>query len=469
VAMGPISTGLGEIFMYVLETDSGARDEDGRLYDPTALRELQDYVLKPQLRTLKGVAEVNAIGGYEKQYHVTPDPHKLMAYGLSFNDVIEALKRDNLDVGAGYIENYGQQKLVRVPGRMTDWRDLRSVVVGSSDGIPVRLSQVADLGIGRELRTGAATENGREVVLGTVFMLMGENSRVVARRVAEKMESMQASLPQGVKVRVLYDRTTLVDRTLATVRKSLLEGAVLVIVVLFLLLGNVKAALAAALVIPVAMLFTVTGMVQTRITGNLMSLGAIDFGLIVDGAVIIVENCMRRLGEAWRGRGALSVAERLRVVRAATVEVATPSLFGVLIILAVYLPILALGGIEGKMFHPMAWTVIYALTAALVLSVTLIPALIAVLFTGKVAEKENAFLQTCKRVYRPLLEVSLRNRPGVVSAALVLVFACGFMASRMGTEFIPNLDEGDVALHAMRIPERASTSQWRCRWFWKSA
>jgi cobalt-zinc-cadmium resistance protein CzcA len=453
VSMGPISTGLGEIFMYVIEPDSGAMDASGRLYDPAALRELQDYVIKPQLRNLKGVAEVSAIGGYEKQYHVTPDPRKLMAYGLSFSDVIQALERDNLNVGAGYIENSGEQKLVRIPGRMTDWRDLENVVVGTPEGVPVRLSQVADIGLGRELRTGAATENGKEVVIGTVFMLMGENSREVSRRVAEKMEAVQASLPVGVKARVLYDRTNLVDRTIRTVRNSLLEGALLVIVVLFLLLGNIKAALATALVIPLAMLFTVTGMVHGRVSGNLMSLGALDFGLIVDGAVIIVENCLRRLGEAQHRLGRiLPREERLQVVRTATLEVAKPSLFGVFIILSVYLPILALSGIEGKMFHPMAWTVIFALLAALLLSVTAVPALVGLLFTGKIAEKENGFLRFCKRFYAPLLDTCLQNRRLVAGGALVLIVLCSLLSTRMGREFIPNLDEGDITIQALRIP-----------------
>lgn len=453
VSMGPISTGLGEIFMYVIETDSGAKDASGRPYDPAALRELQDYVIKPQFRNLKGVAEVSAIGGYEKQYHVTPDPRKLMAYGLSFEDVVGALEKDNLNVGAGYIETSGEQKLVRIPGRMTDWRHLENVVVGTPNGVPVRLNQVADIGLGRELRTGAATENGKEVVLATVAMLMGENSRDVSQRVAEKMKSVQASLPEGVKIRVLYDRTNLVDRTIRTVQKSLLEGALLVIVVLFLLLGNFKAALATALVIPLAMLLTVTGMVHGRVSGNLMSLGALDFGLIVDGAVIIVENCLRRLGEAQHRIGkALGLEERLSVVRAATLEVAKPSLFGVFIILSVYLPILALSGIEGKMFHPMAWTVILALLAALVLSVTVVPALVGLIFTGKVAEKENAFLRFCKRVYLPVLDLCLQNRRMVVGGALVLVLLCGLLATRMGREFIPNLDEGDIALQSLRIP-----------------
>jgi cobalt-zinc-cadmium resistance protein CzcA len=452
VSMGPISTGLGEIFMYVLEGDSAARDASGKAFDPSALRELQDYVVKPQLRNLKGVAEVNAIGGYEKQYHVTPDPGKLRAYGLSFEDVLSALERDNLNMGAGYIENSGEQKLVRIPGRMTDWRELENVVVGNPDGVPIRLSQVAEIGLGKELRTGAATENGREVVLGTVFMLMGENSREVSRRVAAQMEAVQNSLPKGVKIRVLYDRTDLVDRTIATVRDNLLEGALLVIVVLFLLLGNIKAALATALVIPLSMLFTVTGMVHARVSGNLMSLGALDFGIIVDGAVIIVENCLRRLGEAQHRLGMLGRAERMRVVREATSEVAKPSLFGVFIILAVYLPILALSGIEGKMFHPMAWTVIFALLAALVLSVTAVPALVAILFTGKVAEKENAFMRACKSAYRPLLEFSLQHRVLVASSALLLVVLCSLLTTRMGREFIPSLDEGDIAMHALRIP-----------------
>ncbi|MCK5088694.1 MAG: CusA/CzcA family heavy metal efflux RND transporter, partial [Hyphomicrobiaceae bacterium] len=373
--MGPIATGLGEIFMFTVEAEDDARTEDGRAYTPTDLRTLQDWVIKPQLRNVPGVTEVNAVGGFKRQYHVTPWPQRLSAYGLTVNDVIAALTRNNANVGAGYIERYGEQYLVRVPGQAQGLEDLKQIIVDHRDGIPIRILDVADVIMGKELRTGAATENGREVVLGTVFMLIGENSRTVSRAVATKLEEANLALPAGVVAKAVYDRTRLVERTIATVEKNLLEGALLVIVVLFLLLGNIRAALITAAIIPLSMLFTITGMVQNKVSGNLMSLGALDFGLIVDGAVIIVENCLRRFGEAQRQLGRLLTREeRFSLTATATDEVIRPSLFGVFIITIVYVPIFALTGVEGKMFHPMAFTVITALLSALILSLTVVPA-----------------------------------------------------------------------------------------------
>jgi heavy metal efflux system protein len=451
--LGPITTGLGEIYMYSVEAEAGARTDQGLEFTPTDLRTVQDWIIKPQLRNLKGVVEVNSIGGYERQYQVAPDPDKLVAYGLSFGDVVEALSRNNANVGAGYIENHGEQQLIRVPGRIAGLEDIRRVVVGHHEGIPIHLDRVAETAIGKELRTGAATMNGKETVLGTVFMLMGENSRDVSRRVALKMEEINRSLPKGLVARTVYDRTTLVDRTIDTVKKNLLEGAVLVIVVLFLLLGNVRAALVTACIIPFSMLFTITGMVQGRISGNLMSLGALDFGLIVDGAVIIVENCIRRLAEGQHRLGrVLEREERFALVFSATKEVARPSIFGALIIMAVYLPILTLTGVEGKMFQPMALTVILALLGAMILSVTFIPAVVALAFGGRLSERENPVMRAAKAVYGPLLRLALRNRSATLAAAAMLTLVCGLMAARMGSEFIPGLDEGDVALHALRIP-----------------
>jgi cobalt-zinc-cadmium resistance protein CzcA len=451
--MGPIATGLGEIFMYTVEAKPGARRPDGKLWTPEDLRTLQDWVIRPQLRNTPGVTEVNTIGGFERQYHVTPLPDRLSAYGLTMADVVSALERNNANVGAGYVERYGEQYLVRVPGQATGVEDLQAVIVASRNGVPIRVADLADVGLGQELRTGAATENGQEVVLGTVFMLVGENSREVARATAARLEEAAKALPAGVTAEPIYDRTHLVDRAIATVEKNLVEGAILVIVVLFLLLGNIRAALITAAVIPLSMLLTITGMVQSKVSGNLMSLGALDFGLIVDGAVIIVENCLRRLGEAQHRQGRLlSRDERFSLVASAASEVIRPSLFGVLIITLVYVPIFALTGVEGKMFHPMAITVVIALTAALVLSLTFVPAAVAMFVTGKVEEKESPIMRGARRFYEPALEMALRLRVVFVAGAVVLVAITALAASRMGSEFVPNLDEGDIAMHALRIP-----------------
>ena len=451
--LGPIATGLGEIFMYTVEADRGARRPDGELYTPEDLRTLQDWVIRPQLRNTPGVTEVNTIGGFERQYHVTPWPDRLVAYGVTMAEVVEALNRNNANVGAGYVERYGEQYLVRVPGQAESLEDLGSIIVSSRNGVPVRVADVADLVMGEELRTGAATEDGREVVLGTVFMLVGENSRTVARAVAARLDEAAKALPAGVKAVPVYDRTDLVDRAIRTVETNLVEGALLVIVVLFLLLGNIRAALITAAVIPVTMLMTITGMVRTGVSGNLMSLGALDFGLIVDGAVIIVENCLRRFGEAQHRLGRLlSRDERFALAASASGEVIRPSLFGVLIITLVYVPIFALTGVEGKMFHPMAITVVMALTFALVLSLAFVPAAVAMFVTGKVEEKESFVMRGARRVFQPALDLALRMRVAFVAMAVALVAIAGLGASRMGSEFIPNLDEGDIALHALRIP-----------------
>ena len=451
--LGPISTGLGEIFMYTVEAKSGARSPDGKAYTPEDLRTLQDWVIRPQLRNTPGVTEVNTIGGFERQYHVTPLPERLSAYGLTMADVTDALAKNNSNVGAGYIERYGEQYLVRVPGQASGIEDLRGTIIVNRNGAPIRIGDVADVGLGEELRTGAATKNGKEVVLGTVFMLVGENSRTVARATAVRLEQAAKALPPGIVAEAVYDRTELVDRAIATVEKNLVEGALLVIFVLFLLLGNIRAALITAAIIPFSMLLTITGMVQSRVSGNLMSLGALDFGLIVDGAVIIVENCLRRFGEAQHRLGRLlSRDERFALTSSAASEVIKPSLFGVLIITLVYVPIFALTGVEGKMFHPMAITVVIALTAALVLSLTFVPAAVATFVTGKVEEKESRIMRGARRLYEPALAMALRLRVAFVVGAVALVVIAGFAASRMGSEFVPNLDEGDIAMHALRIP-----------------
>ena len=455
--LGPIATGLGEIFMYTVDAAPNATNEDGTAITLTDLRQAQDWILRPQLLRVPGVVEVNSIGGFDRQFHILPDPGRLLAFGLGISDVVRAVGQNNDNRSAGYIERNGQQQLIRLPGQATGLEDLSRIVIAEHAGTPVRVSDVASLGIGSELRTGAATHNGREAVLGTVFMLVGENSRTVARAVAEKLEEAKRSLPPGITVNVVYDRTKLVEKTLATVTTNLLEGALLVIVVLFLLLGNIRAALLTAMVIPLAMLMTFTGMVQTKVSANLMSLGALDFGLIVDGAVIIVENCLRRLGLATAGGGKLSEQERLEIVFHATNEVIRPSLFGVGIITAVYLPIFALTGVEAKMFHPMAITVVTALTAALLLSLTFVPAAVALLIRTPVAGHDNAPMRAARRGYAPLLALALRLRYPLLVLTLVLVVACGWLATRMGSEFMPSLDEGDVALHALRIPGTSLT------------
>jgi heavy metal efflux system protein len=451
-SLGPIATGLGEIFMYTVTSEPGSS------HTPTDLRTIQDWIVRPQLRRTPGVVEVNTIGGYEKLFVIAPDPARLIAYDLTFQDLAAAVAHNNENVGAGYIERNGSQYLIRAPGQVAGVDDLRNIVVGQRGGIAIRLEQVADVQLGHELRDGAATQDGEEVVLGTVFMLVGENSRTVAKAAAEKLAAIAPSLPPGIRAEAIYDRTSLVDATIATVTKNLAEGALLVIAVLFALLGNVRAALVTAAVIPVAMLCTITGMVSSRVSGNLMSLGALDFGLIVDGAVIIVENCLRRLGDAQFRTGRVpTLSERLEIVSHATREVIRPSVFGVSIILVVYLPIFTLTGIEGKMFHPMAFTVVIALTAALVLSLTFVPAAVALFVRGPIAHGENKVMQTIRTVYEPLLRRALRAQSLLLGCAAALVLLAGFAASHMGREFIPNLDEGDVALHALRIPGTSLT------------
>jgi len=451
--LGPIATGLGEIFMYTVEPLPGARKPDGSLWTSEDLRTLQDWVIRPQLRNVPGVTEVNTIGGFERQYHVTPWPPRLSAYGLTMTDVLNALQRNNANVGAGYVENNGEQKLVRVMGQASRLEDLRNIVIEQRGGIPIRIADVADVLMGEELRTGAATQNGQEVVLGTVFMLIGENSRTVAQATSAKLAEAARSLPAGITVKPVYDRTELVERTIGTVEKNLAEGALLVVLVLFLLLGNIRAALITAAIIPFAMLLTITVMVQSRVSGNLMSLGALDFGLIVDGAVIIVENCLRRFAEAQhRLQRLLTREERFSLAGTAAAEVIRPSLFGVMIITIVYVPIFALTGVEGKMFHPMAFTVVVALLAALLLSLTFVPAAVALTITGKVSEKDSLPMRAALVLYRPLLTLAVKARWLMISAALAFIVLAGVAASRLGSEFMPNLDEGDIALHALRIP-----------------
>ncbi|QZN91490.1 efflux RND transporter permease subunit [Idiomarina abyssalis] len=451
--MGPIASGLGEIVNYVVRAKEGATNADGEAYTPEQLRTIQDWIIKPQLVKVPGVTEINSVGGYEKQYQVAPIPGRMLAYKVTMQDLLAALDLNNRNAGAGYIEKNGEQWLVRSPGQLKTLDDIRDVVVTKRDDAPVRVSDVAEVKLGEQLRTGASTSGESEVVLGTAMMLIGENSRIVAQNVANKIEEVQRSLPDGVVIETVYNRTSLVDKTIATVEKNLFEGAVLVIVVLFILLGNARAALITACVIPLSMLFAVSGMVANKVSGNLMSLGAIDFGIIVDGAVIVVENALRRLGNAQQRLGrVLTTKERLIEVTHSTREVFNPAVFGVLIIMLVYLPIFALSGVEGKMFHPMAFTVVAALLGALIFSVTFVPAAIAIFVRGNIKHGENRIMRAARKVYQPALRQTLKLPVVIILLGFGLFAVSLFQASRMGTEFLPQLDEGDIAMHALRIP-----------------
>ncbi|MCY1335081.1 Cobalt-zinc-cadmium resistance protein CzcA [compost metagenome] len=451
--MGPIATGLGEIFMYTVKAKPGAHKDNGAPYTPTDLREVQDWVIRPQLRTVKGVTEVNSVGGFVKQFHVTPDLTKLAGVGLTLADVSRALAENNANVGAGYIERQGEQYLVRSPGQVAGLEELAAIVVDTRGGTPIRIGDVATVHLGQELRNGAATENGQEVVLGTVFMLIGENSRTVASGAAKKLAEINGSLPAGIVAEPVYDRTTLVDRTITTVSKNLLEGAALVIAVLFVLLGNMRAAIITALVIPLSMLFTVTGMANNNISANLMSLGALDFGIIIDGAIVIVENCIRHLAERQRALGRpLTREERFSVVYESSREARKAILYGQLIIMVVYLPIFALSGVEGKMFHPMAITVVLALAGAIILSMVFVPAAVAMTMTGAIREGESKAYAAVRNFYARQLDRALRRPLLALGIAGLMLAISGVLAMRMGSEFIPSLNEGDIALHALRIP-----------------
>jgi cobalt-zinc-cadmium resistance protein CzcA len=479
--MGPVSTGLGEIYMWTVgyqpaESRRKARDgepgwqSDGTYLTPEGqrltseleraayLRTVQDWIIRPQLKGVPGVAGVDAIGGYVKQYHVQPDPSKLIALGLSFADIARAIEANNLSRGATTIEQNGEGYVVRATGRVESAAEIADISVSTRGSVPVRIKDIADVKIAAQTRTGSASEGGNEVVVGTAMMLIGANSRTVAAAVDGKIDDIRRTLPPDIALKTVLNRTQLVDATIATVTMNLSEGALLVIAVLFLLLGNFRAAVITALVIPVAMLMTAFGMWQGRISANLMSLGALDFGLIVDGAVIITENSLRRLGARQHEEGRqLTLRERLETVRAAAEEVIQPSVYGQLIILLVYVPLLSFSGIEGKMFEPMALTVIIALAAAFVLSITMVPALIAIAVTGRVRESENAAVRGLKRLYAPLLTRAIASPFPVIAGALLLFAMALLLFNRLGQEFIPTLDEKNIAMHALRIPSTALT------------
>lgn len=451
--LGPITTGLGEIFHFTVENTP----DSTRHRSLQELREVQDWVVKPQLRTVPGVVEINSIGGAAKQISITPKLERLRAYGLTLSDLADAIRDNNLNVGAGFLEEHGEQYIIRVPSQVERYAELEQIVVAVHESTPILVRDLASVEIGSELRTGAATENGREVVLGTVFMLTGENGRSVSERVKARLQEIVSSLPEGIEVKAVYDRSYLINATIHTVQKNLLEGALLVIAVLFAALGNLRAALITACVIPLSMLLTIFGMVQCKMSANLMSLGALDFGLIVDGAVILVENCIKRFGEAQAKLGRLlTKEERLNLVYEASTEVRQATMFGELIIMAVYIPILALGGIEGKMYHPMALTVLLALLAAFILSLTFVPAAVAVLVTGKVKEHSGWF-DRLQSIYRDFINWLMGFPKAVIASSIAVFISSLLLFPRLGTEFMPSLDEGDIALHALRVPGTSLT------------
>jgi len=474
-SLGPISTGLGEIYMWTVHyvtnnevpvgTGNPGPQPDGSYLTPEGqhlttevereayLRTIQDWVIRPQMMAVPGVAGVDVIGGFEKQFLIQPDPAKMTALNLSFADIADAIEKNNVNRGAGWLERNGEGFAVLSTGRLESLEQIRNVVVATRKGVPVRIKDIGSVEIGREIRTGSASENGKEVVVGTALMLIGANSRTVSAAVDAKMQEIRRTLPPGVEVQTVLNRTLLVDATVATVSKNLAEGAMLVIVVLFLLLGNFRAALITALVIPLAMLLTMTGMVQGQISANLMSLGALDFGLIVDGAVIIAENSLRHLAERQHElRRRLTTDERMTTVIQSAEEMIKPSVYGQTIIILVYAPLLTFTGVEGKMFEPMASTVIIALIAAFVLSLTFVPAAIAIALSGRVDEKENMFVRAIKRVYEPALRLALVRPTTFIASALLLLILSGLLFSKLGQEFIPTLDEKNLAMQAIRIP-----------------
>lgn len=451
--MSPISTGLGEIYQWVIKAEPQAKKPDGSSYTAMDLREIQDWIVRPQLQRVPGVAEINSIGGYNKTYIVSPDLNRLQQLNLSLTTLQQALTDNNENRGAGFIEDNGQQLTVRVPGMLSSIQDIENVTLETKSGLPIRVSDVAKVSIGHDLRTGGATYNGEETVLGIAMMMMGENSKTVAQALDAKVAQIQTSLPAGVVLETVYNRSTLVDRAIQTVAKNLIEGAILVIVVLFIFLGNFRAALITACVIPLSMLFTLTGMAQQHISANLMSLGALDFGIIVDGAVVIVENCIRRLAEAQQLQGRLLTRqERFKEVFLAAKQARRPLLFGQFIIIVVYLPIFALSGVEAKMFHPMAIAVVLALLGAMILSITFVPAAVALWVTGEVKETESRWMLALKRAYAALLDWAYAWRRVVLTGVVGILLITAAISTRVGSEFAPQLSEGDFALQLMRAP-----------------
>lgn len=480
--MGPISTGLGEIYMWTVDfkhpkgkgatpkggvpgwqSDGSYLTPEGQLLttdleQASYLRTVQDWIVKPQLKGVKGIAGVDSIGGYVRQYHVQPNVERMIALGLSFDDIINSLKKNNASIGPGYIEKQGESLLIKSDERLSTPMQIETIVVATKDGMPIRVKDIAEVVIGKEMRTGSASKDGHEAVVGTALMLIGANSRTVSQAVDEKLQEINQTLPPDIEAKSVLNRTKLVNATIKTVVSNLGEGALLVIAVLFLFLGHFRAALITAMVIPLSMLMTATGMVQSKLSGNLMSLGAIDFGLIVDGAVIITENCLRKLTQKQHTLGrALEHSERLHEIFEASKEMIQPTVFGQAIIITVYIPLLTLTDVEGKMFHPMALTVIFALVSAFILSLTFVPAMIAVFVKGHLKEKENTLVEVSKRIYRPVLDKSLQFPKTTIICGVILFALSLLLFHRLGQEFIPQLDEQDIAMHAMRIPSTSLT------------
>lgn len=441
--MGPVSTGLGDIYMYAIESPDRT---------PSQLRELQDWVIAPQLRTVPGVAEVNATDGSVKQYQVVVSPQAMLARSVSVDDVVAALQNNNENAGGGLLERNGERVLIRSVGLAQTTSDIEQIVVKSEDGVPVLIRDVASVELGVPVLTGISTKDGKESLMVIVMMLKGANGQTVANAVNERIDEIKGQLPQDVTLTTTYDRAEFVGEVLHTVEKSLLEGAALVIIILVVLLGNFRGAIIAAIAIPLAMLFAVLGMKQFGISGNLMSLGAIDFGIIVDGAVIMVENCVRRLSEARAMLGrTLTKEEHAAVIKQATSEVRKVTQFGEMIIIATFIPILALEGVEGKMFRPMALVFILALVGALILSLTLIPTLCSLFLSRDTQEKHSRLLGFFERLYAPTLAFALKRRAWVIGAASVLLVGCGFLFTRIGSEFVPKLDEGSLVIQPIRV------------------
>lgn len=482
VSMGPISTGLGEIYMWTISykhpNGIGAKIKEGKAgwqkdgsyltseghrltndYEKASyLRTVQDWIVRPQLKGVKGVADIDTIGGYVRQYHVEPDIEKVIALGLRFDDILKAIKNNNLGIGPGYVEKNGEAFLIRADEKLENANQINDMVIGEKNGVPIRIKDIAKVGIGKEMRTGSASKDGTEAVIGTAMMLIGANSRIVSQAMEDKLEEVKHALPEDIEITSVLNRTKLVNSTIHTVARNLTEGAILVIVVLLLLLGYFRAACITAMVIPLSMLMTAIGMYQTKISGNLMSLGAIDFGLIVDGAVITIENCMRRLALKQQNlKYVLKDEEKMEEVSSACKEMIQPSVFGQAIIMIVYIPLLTFSGVEGKMFHPMAMTVIFALISAFILSITFIPAMVILFINGRLQDRENPFIFFAKKIYRPLLSQTLQYPWIAIGASCVAVAIAFSLFSKLGEEFIPKLDEKDIAMHAMRIPSTSIT------------
>lgn len=458
--LGPISTGLGEIFFYALKYKNENSQDETDFEKLMRLRTIQEWEVKPRLLTVPGVAEVNTIGGYEKQFHVIPDPEKLNHYGLSFSNIVEALEKTNFNVGGGYVQQSGEQFVVKGQGLLSDLEDIKNTTLPPLPSLKtIAIKDIAEIKLSSELRTGAALVRGKEAVLGTAMMLLGENSRDVSQRVADRIKEIKKTLPKNIELEVLYDRSDLVNKTLGTIEHNLLTGAALVILILLFLLGNVRAAVITAMVIPLSLLLTFIFMKQFKISGNLLSLGALDFGIIVDGAVIVLDHCVRKLHDVGKELGRRLTREEIqRVIYEATVEIRTASGFGQLIVVVVFLPVLALTGIEGKMFQPMAATFALAVFSALVLSFSTVPALASTIMSGKVVEKDPWLMRLAEKLYKPTLAAATQFKVVTITIGILAILIGGILFNRLGGEFLPQMDEASRTFQFVR-PVNVSLDQ----------